>query len=120
MVSIKETMTLFQYLRSLSVPNSFNSSKSFVLTFTGIIGCILALLLGISLLIDVIKDGKVDSDFIGAAIYLVSIGSFIWMGGQNKVQGDKYSEFARLHSKDSLNNSNTTEPKTTKEDSSDE
>jgi len=77
------------WLKSAVDIDSTVSSKSIALLLSAVIGSALALMMGVVLIIDVAKDGKVDTSLSEMAILLAADGGFIWMGGQNKIQSEK-------------------------------
>jgi uncharacterized membrane protein HdeD (DUF308 family) len=77
------------YLRALLQPTSKDSVKSLAMLASIIQGLFLGLCLGVSLLIDVSKDGVLDSDLYGAAVFTVSIGALVSLSGIPKIITDK-------------------------------
>jgi uncharacterized membrane protein HdeD (DUF308 family) len=80
---------LISYLRTLLQPTSKDSVKSLAMLASIVQGLFLGLCLGISLLIDVSKDGVLDSDLYGAAVFTVSIGALVSLSGIPKIITDK-------------------------------
>jgi uncharacterized membrane protein HdeD (DUF308 family) len=76
------------YLRTLLQPTSKDSVKSLAMFASIIQGLFLGTCLGISLLIDVSKDGVLDSDLYGAAVFTVSIGALVSLSGLPKIITD--------------------------------
>lgn len=80
---------MLEWIKSAVNIDSPVSSKSIALLLSAIIGSIFALMLGIAIIIDVSKDGKIDTNLTEMSLLLAADGGFIWMGGQNKVQSEK-------------------------------
>ena len=76
------------YIRVLLQPTSKDSIKSFSMFLTTVLGFILGLMLGISLLIDA-SDGVIDSDMYGCAAYVLSIGALVTLSSIPKMTIDK-------------------------------
>lgn len=80
---------MLEWIKSAVNIDSPVSSKSIALLLSAVIGSIFALMLGIAIIIDVSKDGKIDTNLTEMSLLLAADGGFIWMGGQNKVQSEK-------------------------------
>ena len=80
---------MLEWIKSAVNIDSPVSSKSIALLLSAIIGSVFALMLGIAIIIDVSKDGKIDTNLTEMSLLLAADGGFIWMGGQNKVQSEK-------------------------------
>lgn len=93
------------YLESLIKSNTGNSSKSFALVLSAIIGGLLGLVIGFILIYDVIKDGTVDTNLEQLAWFLVSAGAYMFGGGFNKVLAERYEDKVRNHKEYSENES---------------
>ena len=80
---------MLEWIKSAVNIDSPVSSKSIALLLSAVIGSVFALMLGIAIIIDVSKDGKIDTNLTEMSLLLAAYGGFIWMGGQNKVQSEK-------------------------------
>lgn len=80
---------MIEWIKSAVNIDSQVSSKSIALLLSAVIGSVFALMLGIAIIIDVSKDGKIDTNLTEMSLLLAADGGFIWMGGQNKVQSEK-------------------------------
>lgn len=80
---------MLEWIKSAVNIDSPVSSKSIALLLSAVIGSVFALMLGIAIIIDVSKDGKIDTNLTEMSLLLAADGGFIWMGGQNKVQSEK-------------------------------
>lgn len=80
---------MLEWIKSAVNIDSQVSSKSIALLLSAVIGSVFALMLGIAIIIDVSKDGKIDTNLTEMSLLLAADGGFIWMGGQNKVQSEK-------------------------------
>lgn len=80
---------MIEWIKSAVNIDSPVSSKSIALLLSAVIGSVFALMLGIAIIIDVSKDGKIDTNLTEMSLLLAADGGFIWMGGQNKVQSEK-------------------------------
>lgn len=71
------------FLNRILNPKSDISVKSFSLYLTSILGFVLGLMLGISLILDA-KDGKIDTDLYGASAFVVAIGALVSLSAMPK------------------------------------
>lgn len=75
---------MFKYLRSLIRANSFDSSKSFALVVSVIVGAGIGIVVAFCLVIDVMKNGFIKTDLNELGIFLLCVGGFMAGGGVNK------------------------------------
>lgn len=87
------------YIRTLLQPTSKDSIKSFSMFLTTLLGFILGLMIGVSLLIDAAKDGVIDSDMYGCATYVLSIGALVTLSSIPKMTIDR-AKIAKNHNND--------------------
>ena len=93
------------FLESLVKSNTGNSSKSFALVLSAIVGGLIGLVICFILVYDVIVDGKVDTNLDQLAWFLASAGAYMFGGGFNKVLAEKYEDKVRNH-KEYVENNN--------------
>ena len=92
---------MFKYFKSLIRNDSGDSSKSFGLVCSVLVGSFIGIVIGIVLLYDGLKDGTLDSDLWMVGWFLFCDSVFIFGGGLNKTLAEKW--FA---SKNLINNEN--------------
>lgn len=73
------------YLRNLIRVGSGESSKSFALVLSAIVGAIIGLCICFVLIFDVVKDGVVTTNMADLGILLLCDGIFMFGGGASKV-----------------------------------
>ena len=79
-----------KYLKSLIKNDSGDSSKSFGLVCSVIVGSFIGIVIGIVLLYDGLKDGTLDSDLWMVGWFLFCDSVFIFGGGLNKTLAEKW------------------------------
>ena len=92
-------MKLTEYLKSLIKANSLDSSKSFALVLSSIVGALIGLCVCFCLIWDVCANGHLETDLDSLGLFMLCIGGFMACGGMNKA----ISERKR---KDNTNNQN--------------
>ena len=80
----------FDYLKSLIRNNTGDSSKSFGLVCSVIVGSFIGVVIGIVLLYDGLIDGTLDSDLWMVGWFLFCDSVFIFGGGLNKTLAEKW------------------------------
>ena len=75
---------MFKYLKSLIRANSFDSSKSFALVVSVLVGAGIGVVVAFCLVIDVMKNGFIKTDLNELGIFLLCVGGFMAGGGVNK------------------------------------
>ena len=83
-------MFKFKYLKSLIKNDSGDSSKSFGLVCSVIVGSFIGIVIGVVLLYDGLKDGTLDSDLWMVGWFLFCDSVFIFGGGLNKTLAEKW------------------------------
>ena len=78
----------FNYIKNLLQPDSKDSIKSFSMFLSTVLGFILGLMLGVSVMIDA-WDGKIDTDLYGASTYVISIGALVTLSSIPKIMLDR-------------------------------
>ena len=76
---------MFKYLGSLIRSNTGNSSKSFGLVLSAIIGALMGLAVTVCLIWDVSVDGKVDTNLGDLGVFVLCIGAYTFGSGANKM-----------------------------------
>lgn len=75
---------MFRYFKSLIKSNTGDSSKSFGLVLSVIIGALIGFAIAIILIYDLFYDGKVDTDLNDLGWFLLCDSAFIFGAGLNK------------------------------------
>lgn len=88
---------MFKYIKSLIRANSGDSSKSFGLVMSVIIGSFIGIVIGVVLLYDGFLDGTLDSDLWMVGWFLISDSIFIFGGGLNKTLAEKWFTGRKNH-----------------------
>lgn len=81
---------MFDYLRRLIKNNNGESSKSFSLVLSAIIGGLIGLCVCFVLLWDVISDGVVTTNLADLGIFLLCTGVYMMGGGASKVISESF------------------------------
>lgn len=82
-------MNFGDYFRSLTKDGTGDSSKSFALVLSAIVGAFIAVIIGVVLLVDVISDGVVTTDMMDLGFLLISDGVFMIGGATSKTLVDR-------------------------------
>ena len=77
-------MNLFKYLRSVANSGSRDSSKSFSLMVSVVVGAVTGLTVCICLLVDVWRNGYIVTDLDSLGLFLLCVGGYMAGGGLNK------------------------------------
>ena len=77
-------MKLHEYIKSLIKIDSLDSSKSFALVLSVIIGSLIGLCVCFCLIWDVCGNGYIKTDLDSLGIFLLCVGGFMAGGGINK------------------------------------
>ena len=83
---------MFGYFKSLVQPHSGNSSKSFALLLSSIMGAVLVLCIGFILIYDVAVDGIIDTILTDLGWFLLSVGAYSLGSGAGKIATDFVSK----------------------------
>ena len=86
---------MFNYFRVLIKNNSGESSKSFSLVLSAIIGGLIGLCVCFVLLWDVITDGMVSTNLADLGIFLLCTGVYMMGGGASKVISESFDSKVR-------------------------
>lgn len=82
-------MKAIEYIKSLIKANTLDSSKSFALVISVIVGALIGLCVCFCLIWDVCKNGYVRTDLDSLGIFLLCAGGFMAGGGLNKVVSER-------------------------------
>lgn len=77
-------MKVLEYLKSLARSGSRDSSRSFALVLSSMIGALVGLCVCFCLVWDVCANGYLETDLDGLGVFLLCTGGFIAGGGLNK------------------------------------
>jgi hypothetical protein len=77
------------YLKSLIKSGTGDSSKSFSLVLSALIGSFIGLCISFVLVYDVCVDGKIDTDLGELGVFLMAVGVFMVGGGFSKTMTEK-------------------------------
>ena len=78
-----------KYLKSLIKSGTGDSSKSFALVLSAIVGALLGLWISFVLIYDVVVDGVINTDLGELGVFLMAVGVFMVGGGFSKTLTEK-------------------------------
>lgn len=82
-------MKIAEYLKSLIKENTLDSSKSFALVLSILIGALVGLSVCFCLIWDVCTNGYVKTDLDALGLFMLCIGGFMAGGGINKAISER-------------------------------
>lgn len=82
-------MRIAEYLKSLIKADSLDSSKSFALVLSSIIGALIGLCVCFCLVYDVCSNGYLKTDLDHLGLFILCVGGFMAGGGINKALSEK-------------------------------
>lgn len=82
-------MKAFEYLKSLIKADTLDSSKSFALVLSCIVGTVMGLCICFCLIYDVCSNGYIKTDLDSLGIFMLCIGCFMAGGGINKALAER-------------------------------
>ena len=82
-------MIMKEYLKSLIKSGTGDSSKSFALVLSAIVGALLGLCISFVLIYDVVVDGVINTDLGELGVFLMAVGVFMVGGGFSKTLTEK-------------------------------
>lgn len=82
-------MGITEYLKSLIKANSLDSSKSFALVLSSIVGALIGFCVCFCLIWDVCTNGYLKTDLDALGLFMLCIGGFIAGGGINKALSER-------------------------------
>lgn len=78
-----------EYLKSLVKANTLDSSKSFVLVLSSIVGALIGFCVCFCLIWDVCTNGYLKTDLDALGLFMLCIGGFMAGGGINKALSER-------------------------------
>lgn len=82
-------MKAFEYIKSLIKANTLDSSKSFALVLSVLVGALIGLCVCFCLIYDVCSNGYLKTDLGSLGIFLLCAGGFMAGGGVNKALSER-------------------------------
>ena len=82
-------MGITEYLKSLIKANSLDSSKSFALVLSSIVGALIGFCVCFCLVRDVCTNGYLKTDLDALGLFMLCIGGFMAGGGINKALSER-------------------------------
>lgn len=82
-------MNMPRYLKSLIKANSLDSSKSFALVLSSIVGALLGLCVCFCLVYDVCTNGYLKTNLDSLGLFILCTGGFMAGGGINKALSER-------------------------------
>lgn len=82
-------MGITEYLKSLIKANSLDSSKSFALVLSSIVGALIGFCVCFCLVWDVCINGYLKTDLDALGLFMLCIGGFMAGGGINKALSER-------------------------------
>lgn len=90
-------MRITEYLKSLIRANSFDSSKSFALVLSVLVGALIGLCVCFCLVWDVCSNGHLETDLEGLGVFLLCVGTYMAVGGVNKALSERKHSINKEH-----------------------
>lgn len=82
-------MKVIEYIKSLIKANTLDSSKSFALVLSVLVGALIGLCVCFCLIWDVCSNGYIKTDLDSLGIFLLCAGGFMAGGGVNKALSER-------------------------------
>lgn len=82
-------MKIAEYLKSLIRANTLDSSKSFALVLSSIVGALIGLCVCFCLIWDVCVNGGLKTDLDALGLFVLCVGGFMAGGGINKALSER-------------------------------
>ena len=82
-------MKVIEYIKSLIKANTLDSSKSFALVLSVLVGALIGLCVCFCLIWDVCSNGYLNTDLDSLGIFLLCAGGFMAGGGLNKAVSER-------------------------------
>lgn len=82
-------MKVIEYIKSLIKANTLDSSKSFALVLSVLVGALIGLCVCFCLIWDVCSNGYIKTDLDSLGIFLLCAGGFMAGGGLNKAVSER-------------------------------
>lgn len=85
----KMRMKIAEYLKSLIKADTLDSSKSFALVLSSLVGALIGLCVCFCLIWDVCTNGYLKTELYALGLFMLCIGGFMAGGGINKALSEK-------------------------------
>lgn len=82
-------MKVIEYIKSLIKANTLDSSKSFALVLSVLVGALIGICVCFCLIWDICSNGYIRTDLDSLGIFLLCVGGFIAGGGVNKALAER-------------------------------
>lgn len=82
-------MKVIEYIKSLIKANTLDSSKSFALVLSVLVGALIGICVCFCLIWDVCSNGYLKTDLDSLGIFLLCAGGFMAGGGLNKAMSER-------------------------------
>lgn len=102
-------MKAIEYIKSLIKANTLDSSKSFSLVLSVLVGALIGLCVCFCLIWDVCSNGFLKTDLDSLGIFLLCAGGFMAGGGASKVFAERKRKKSNDINKDDYGNNRETE-----------
>lgn len=93
-------MRITEYLKSLIKAGTLDSSKSFALVLSVLVGNGIGLSVCFCLIWDVCTNGYLKTDLDGLGVFLLCVGGFMAGGGVNKALSEKRKNVKSINNKE--------------------
>lgn len=94
-------MRAMEYLKSLVKAGTLDSSKSFALVVSVLVGALVGVCVCFCLVWDVVANGHVETDLDGLGVFLLCVGGYMAGGGITKSLSERRNKNGNLSTKDS-------------------
>lgn len=94
-------MRAMEYLKSLVKVGTLDSSKSFALVVSVLVGALVGVCVCFCLVWDVVANGHVETDLDGLGVFLLCVGGYMAGGGITKSLSERRNKNGNLSTKDS-------------------
>nr|DAH27984.1 MAG TPA: hypothetical protein [Bacteriophage sp.] len=84
-----QRIRIVEYLKSLIKADTLDSSKSFALVLSILIGAFIGICIGFCLIWDVCTNGYIKTDLDAMGVFMLCIGGFMAGGGINKAISER-------------------------------
>ena len=82
-------MKVIEYIKSLIKANTLDSSKSFALVLSVLVGALIGFCVCFCLIWDICSNGYLKTDLDSLGIFLLCVGGFMAGGGLNKAVSER-------------------------------
>lgn len=95
-------MKIAEYLKSLTKANSLDSSKSFALVLSCIVGALIGLCVCFCLVYDTCTNGYLKTDLDSLGLFVLCVGGFMAGGGINKAISERRNNVKSTNKEEAL------------------